>query len=55
LYLCGYFGFQYEGQKKEELESALNTFKEKITDYEIVTMIARKSSSQGAAEGGQSS
>jgi hypothetical protein len=41
-------------EKKEELESALNTFKEKITDYEIVTMIARKSSSQGAAEGGQS-
>jgi AbiV family abortive infection protein len=47
--------FKMKGEKKEELESALNTFKEKITDYEIVTMIARKSSSQGAAEGGQSS
>jgi hypothetical protein len=46
--------FNMKVEKKEELESALNIFKEKITDYEIVTMIARKSS-QGAAEGGQSS
>ena len=39
--------FNMKVEKKEELESALSTFKEKITDYEIVTMIARKSSSQG--------